>query len=132
MKHEIDLPEFRTPLDNEWFYDNVTFDPVCCKNKLYRPYELIVKKTAPASQLDRIKAEYAEFDVVELDWDKRGLWTMKDHGCYDSAYLHTTAQSMRGFYKYVYEEDDGRLFIQRSPTWIYNGTKHPVAVLFTK
>ena len=96
-------------------------------------------KPAPASQLDRIKAEYAEFEVVELVWDDRGLWTMKDHGCYDSAYLHTTAQSMKGFHMYVYHDErfatvtaakveDDFFHLQTSP---FDGSL-PLVALFTK
>ena len=88
-------------------------------------------KPAPASQLDRIKAEYAEYEVVELVWDKRDLWTMKGHGCYDAAYLHTTAQSMKGFGWYVYD-DDGLFLRLEAVIDNHDEALHPCAVLFTK
>ncbi len=81
----------------------------------------------------RVKAEYGGYEVVILEWDKRDLWTMENHGCFDAAYLHTTAQSMKGFYKYVYEIEDGKFKLSTLASGSRNGkTVQPIAVLFEK
>jgi len=91
----------------------------------------ILKSTIkPAQTLkERIEAEYGDYDVVMLEWicnhlsisDKNVTWS------------HMQAQSMKGFYKYVYERSDGTLHCARNPA-IEDEEKtiQPVAVLFYK
>ena len=89
-------------------------------------------KPAPASQLDRIKAEYAEYRVAMLGWCKDTDALRIDNGVVD--YPHIFAQSIRGFYSYVYEKKDGRIFKYHDPIFAHNSgvMLHPCAVLFTK
>ena len=90
-------------------------------NYLYRE-----EKTAPASQLDRIKAEYTEYEVVELKWDNDMLLIDRDN----RRFHHISPQSMKGFYRYVYQDEDG-LYIDIRPV-LPDVNIHPVAVLLTK
>ena len=89
-------------------------------------------KTAPASQLDRIKAEYGWHEVVELVWEE-SLLQIPSNCAHDGLFCHTAAQSMKGFQYYVYNLPESRLFTTRDTTICRAGkTAHPVAVLFTK
>ena len=97
-----------------------------------------VKTDAPASLLSRIEQEYGEYKVVELSWGEYDLeqerlcLIMVDKCGVKSC--HVLAQSMKGFYRYVYEKEDGTLFLYTSPTCPANEKKtyQPIAVLFTK
>ena len=87
------------------------------------------KKPAPATLLDRIKAEYGEYDVTALNRSECSDLVMSCPGLP----LHTAAQSMMGFYRYVYEKDSGHFFTDTLPVQLgKKGTYTPVAVLFTK
>lgn len=85
----------------------------------------------PKNLEDRVKAEYADFDVVMLEWT--------DNAAPDVNYLqiktgdeefelHTAAQSMRGFFYYIYFQDE-EFYTRDSPS--YNGLQ-PIAALFNK
>ena len=95
----------------------------------------IKPETAPASQLDRIKAEYAEYRVEVCKMREESGDLIIDIA---GRPLHITAQSMKGFYRYVYKGSvEGTFYISRFPTdevaYPANGPIiHPVAVLFTK
>jgi len=86
----------------------------------------------PESLEDRVKAEYGGFEVVMLEWDKRELWTMENHGCFDAAYLHTTAQSMKGFAGYIYLWPSEFYANYEPVKYISGAYTHPIAVLFEK
>lgn len=99
---------------------------------------LILRKTAPLTLLDRIKADFEDYNVIELGFDKPcadGLRMLCSLGS-ESHLSHVIYQSMKGFYRYVYECVDGGLFLDADPTWysaLGSGvTIHPVAVLFYK
>tara|TARA_R110002167_G_scaffold256475_3_gene462879 strand:+ start:5073 stop:5468 length:396 start_codon:yes stop_codon:yes gene_type:complete len=87
-----------------------------------------LSKQEPKALLDRIQAQYPDFEVVELEWDGDGLYRMPS-GAY-----HINAQSMKGFYRYVYFDPDGDFFQSGDPTtlWDTGATIHPVAVLFSR
>lgn len=148
MKREIDLPdlpdgfeytgEFRAPKKLEWIWSqykerpapvvvDYDSDPESDRRLII---ERVIKTAPPLTQLDRIKAEYAEYDVVELEWDKRDRFLQLFR--FNSLHLHTTAQSMKGFQRYVYDGGDG-FTVMVDPVWCVHGVNfHPVAVLFTK
>lgn len=118
--------EYREPAEGEYFYndttgqveqgDGIPFDGPC----------YILRKIEPTLE-ERIAREYGHLDVVMLGWRVSGrslVMVGMDH-------MHVDAQSMKGFYKYVYERgdqlvDSGRATI--SPANV--GTVQPVAVLF--
>ena len=94
-------------------------------------------KPEPESLEDRIKAQYPDYDVVMLEWT--------DNAAPDANFLqistgleeyepHTSAQSMKDFYRYVYQHPDGDLDTNTSPTeqWDKGVTLQPKAVLFTR
>lgn len=107
----------------------------------------------PLSLEDRIKAEFSDKRVVMLEFGREGndnidlLKMMEDqfmYPCESGGYhsTHTEAQSMKGFYRYVYicqsEIDDGEIkfYTSREPTEDYDildggKTIHPVATLFS-
>ncbi len=76
---------------------------------------------------DRVEAEYGGYEVVMLEWEG-DFWCMCSNGT-----LHTNAQSMKGFYKYVYFEDS-EFYALREPTTrnMTGKTIHPIAALFEK
>jgi hypothetical protein len=80
----------------------------------------------PATLEDRIKAEYGDYDVVMLDWDVSNCRLIMA-GTY---LLHIEAQSMRGFYKYVYEDGNDGFYIRSTP--IGHDSDQPFAVLFVR
>jgi hypothetical protein len=107
------------PNQEEYIFDFENFD------YKIKPKELSLE--------EKVRVEYPDYRVAILQWDKRKLWSIKGYGCYDAAYLHTTAQSMRGFYRYVYDMNDR--FIANINTFMHHGdhpNELPVAVLFTK
>jgi len=85
-----------------------------------------IKPEVPCVPLiDRIRGEYAEYVVVELDWFCNLLQFSDGHP-------HIHGQSMSGFYRYVYDDGDG-FTVMVDPVWCVHGVNfHPVAVLFTK
>ena len=130
MKHEIDLPdlpdgfeytgEFRKAYCGEYYMAGGLICECLPVNGTTESYP-IIRKTAPASLLSRIVQEYGDFEVVELKWiDDRLEIDRNGDDCY-----HAAAQSMKGFYRYVYE---ARLMINP----FCNTHGHPIAALFTK
>lgn len=87
----------------------------------------------PATLEDRVVAEYKDFEVSMLEWNGSFL----DYICEGVDFPHTQAQSMRGFYKYVYEFGDF-LSISIDPTTIHHygdgedETITPIAALFVR
>ena len=81
---------------------------------------------------ERIEEEYSNYDVVVFEWgDTQGVEVLKfDRG--RAAYLrHSTAQSIRDFAGYVYENKD-QFDIDARPCFLTNEMELPVAVLFKK
>jgi len=115
--------------DFDWCDFDVNQDVVDIGKFKYR-----IKKPAPASLLSRIEKEYGEYEVVELGWDAGFLRIICEDG---AGRFHTVAQSMKGFYQYVYEytcgDKKGQFYAMDNPTCSYNKqTDMPVAALFTK
>lgn len=88
----------------------------------------------PATQEDRVKAEYGDYDVVILEFDEPDidgvslLCVMHNR----STVSHVLAQSMKGFYEYVYF-DGSEFYTYREPTDELAGkTITPIAVLFVR
>jgi len=81
----------------------------------------------PETLEDRIRAEYSDYVVVMLEW-YNDIWSIeRSDGNFN---CHTVCQSMRGFYSYLYEEDDGGgLYMRETP--IFNAL-HPIAVILSK
>lgn len=120
--------------------DNLFNSPTCGVLKA-RDGEPVESETL----LDRIKAQYPDFEVVMLDfWENTSLPNSRDYlGFRDDAKIkHIDAQSMKGFYEYVYicqGIDDGemKVYTLREPTDSLDalqdlGTIHPVAALFSR
>lgn len=95
-------------------------------------WDTVEYRIKPESLEDRINAEYPDYDVVVLEWEE-GFLSLKTSSILNNN-CHIYAKSMRGFYKYVYfNEECNDLYTSREPTDTYNGnTIHPKAVLFTK
>ena len=142
MKYEIDLPdlpdgfeytgEYREAESGDnyrtWHGSVGTWSVEAEKSEIYY---FILRKAAPATRIDRIKAEYADYYVVELDWNDQNVLCVDVYGL--DLEIHTTAQSVKGFYMYVYERTDESFWTVPEPTYYANTTTHhPVAVLFTK
>ena len=80
---------------------------------------------------DKIKAKWPDKEVAMLEWAKvpsieKELLQMFGH------INHSAASSMKGFYRYVYENKNG-IYIDRQPTGYCDETTNatmPVAVLF--
>lgn len=108
------------------------------RNRSYR----IKPEPAPTSLLSRIEKVYGlNHDVVELKWDLI-TWNDREKRENTAEFLciygrsHMEAQSMKGFYRYVYEGKAG-IYLSANPTdvptnLIGDPIEHPVAVLFTK
>jgi len=160
MKHEIDLPDlpdgfeylkskygteiFRTLQYLDFYYcedtkevkryGSVNDDDSAIGYLIVVPIKLKPEnKKTPPTLLERIKAEYAEFDVVELGFDTNQILSIQnpfDKLPNDDFYPHVHAQSMKGFYRYVYERESNLFLLS---TGAFSGTDgHPVAVLFSK
>ena len=152
MRIEIELPEiegfeytgeYRAPKLGESFL-NYQGEIITFLDGSMDEINPILRKLDPPNLEDRIKAEFSDKHVVMLEFmqegdDKRESLkiTSDDYsyechsGIYHEDYL--SAQGMKGFYKYVYEVEAGKLFPQRSPTTghgIDQETIMPVAVLF--
>jgi len=146
MKHEIDLPdlpdgfeytgEYREPRRNEWFMDDngdALDRNLLCAEEI-GSYPILVK-TAPLNLIDRIEAEYEDYKVIKLGFDKPcadGLRMLCSLGS-ESHLSHVIYQSIKGFYRYVYEIDG--LFTRIEPIYSRSSTGEmftPVAVLFNK
>lgn len=87
---------------------------------------------APASLMDRIKAEYGEYRVAPCRRREESGDLIIDIA---GRPLHISAQSMEGFYRYVYDDvHGGQIFSLYIRPLIFNNNEvvHPVAVLFTK
>jgi hypothetical protein len=77
---------------------------------------------------EKVNAKYPDYEVVMLDWNSLNRWVMPN------GYLHIDAQSMKGFYRYVYQDPDGDWDTSTLTTMMWdNGiTLQPIAVLFNK
>ena len=97
-----------------------------------------IKPVKPETLEERIREEYSGFDVVMLE--ERHLLGIEVHRPVDETIgsiefmPHTTAQSMKGYYEYVYYVEYGDdLYTKRDATDSYDGnTIQPVGVLFTR
>ncbi len=93
-------------------------------------YDYRIKPTQTLKE--RIEAEYKKFNVVMLEHDNCQI--LKLAGGILIRCVHTSAQSMKGFYKYVYEGYTKDLYLSISSvnTGQFDKTIQPVAVLFYK
>ncbi len=96
------------------------------------------EKPQPVTLEDKIKAKYSGFEVVMLEWVILGSNEENSpYLCYTARgrhnLHHTAAQSMKGFFKYVYNEEGDLIHEYDYPTKPWKGkTLQPVAVLFEK
>ena len=101
--------------------------------RLANPAEIQAAKPKVESLEDRVKAEYGdEFEVVMLEWSRINVWSIQSR---QGLVSHAIAQSMKGFYRYVYEnpEPDKSLCHLIEPVWLCDYEPIlPIAVLFTK
>ncbi len=104
-------------------------------HRVERSYGSFVRSFSLPDLVDeeKVKAEYGDYEVVMLRWTKipdcRNLFLKFEGGD-----LHIEAQSMKGFYRYVYQHPDGDWDTSAYPTmqWDKDITLQPIAVLFTK
>ena len=93
-------------------------------------------KQEPENLIDRIKALYTNFEVVELYfWENKSLPNSRKYlGFRDDARIkHIEAQSMKGFNEYVYHNDIGSFYTHTGPVdYIDKKVIHPVAALFSR
>lgn len=96
---------------------------------------------------DKVRAEYPEYDAVMLEWDndifgfpfqwQKVIQEDNGYGAQLSEFgsihkSHTVAQSMRGFYRYVYLID-GVLETSKLPIWPSSQVStHPIGALFAR
>jgi len=138
-KIEVELPElegfeytgeYRKAEPGEWYLNSrnkIDSNP----NSLSTCYEyLIIIHQKPVTPEDRIKAQYPDYDVVMLKENEVFDLVLNAPGLP----LHCNAQSMKGFYRYVYQHPDGDLNTNTSPTkqWDKGVTLLPKAVLFSR
>jgi len=78
---------------------------------------------------EKVKAKYPDFEVKFFRWCSVGRYVFST-----SNDNHIAAQSMKGFYRYVYQHLDGDWDTSTSPTmmWDKGVTLQPIAVLFNK
>ena len=94
------------------------------------PEEIESVKPKVESLEARVKDEYGKKYIIEFfRWSSVNKYSFA--GTKD---LHISAQSMRGFYRYVYQDPDGDWDTSTSPTmmWSEGVTLLPIAVLFTE
>ncbi len=91
------------------------------------PAEIEAAKPKELTLEDKIKAKYPDYEVDMLYWGLTDILSCKGH-------THASAQSMKGFYRYVYQHIDGDWDTSTSPTmmWDKGITLQPVAVLFER
>ena len=91
-----------------------------------KPHEIPVKeKTLP----ERIQEKWPDKEVVMLEFDANDCLQFAS-GHY-LGQIHCTAQSMKGFFRYVYEYGDGELTLFHEPLDVLDDkTIQPIAVLF--
>lgn len=87
-------------------------------------------KPSPKSLEDRIKAEYPGYEVVSV----RDEPILEFESPYDyKVYFLHVAQSMKGFYTYVYLDNNDAITESHSPLIeLGYGVIHPVACLFER
>jgi len=80
---------------------------------------------------EKVKAMYPDYEVCMFYWDTDDTLCMRTS---TSQIYHTCVQSMKGFYRYVYQHLDGNLDTCTSPTmqWARDESLQPIAVLFTR
>ena len=121
--------EFRTNNEYAWqnyYIDESSIDSEPNWNWVGCQYRIKPEPKPEPTLLERIEAAYEGKEVVMLEWGsdslKIGNWG------------HYHAQSMKGFYKYVYQET-GDFSARSSPTLsitVKGATVFPIAVLFEK
>ena len=100
--------------------------------RLATPAEIQAAQPKVESLEDRVKAEYGDYEVVMLEWSRINVWSIQSR---QGLVSHAIAQSMKGFYRYVYEnpEPDKSLCHLIEPVWLCDYEPIlPIAVLFTK
>ena len=80
---------------------------------------------------DRVKAEYGDYEVVMLFWDTDDTLCIKVRKPKIQLY-HSCAQSIKGFYRYVYQDPDLGTSANPALESRKGFTILPIAVLFTK
>ena len=105
-------------------------NPVDIKN--IKPKELSLE--------DRVKAEYGEYEVVMTkEVQHKDVYARKPYLSFEGfSHIagiqpeHTCAQSMKGFYRYVYTCPKGKIFNDMRPLYPYHESNNlqPIAVLF--
>ena len=134
--------------DDEWYYfesgklsrvwQGIEITPRGIENmqvlRPATPAEIEAAKPKELTLEEKVKAKYPDYEVCMLGWYKdcdQDMWSMIYK---DTHWRHTAAQSMKGFYRYVYQHSDGDWDTCTDPTmqWAKDETLLPVAVLFQR
>ena len=139
MKIEINLPEFkgfayigeyRKPLRHDCFLDHDHTMIVTDDDGHYTDDYVFIYIREPKPEptlLERIEAAYPDRKIYRLYWVDDYLYLNRNH----QEFGHLHAQSMKGFYKYVYLTDEDVLACNSTPISEY-AEWETVAVLFNK
>ena len=112
-----------------------------CENNKYerlkvfenlRPAKLHeIPKPKEKSLQERIQEKWPDKEVVMLFWEEGALRVKRPIERETYNLYHCTAQSMKGFFRYVYEYGDGELYLFHEPLDVSDDkTIQPVAALF--
>jgi len=132
--------------DDEWYYielnemdeegrvihgSNIGNLRSCYTVRPATPAEIEAAKPKELTLEEKVKAKYPDYEVCMLYWDTDDTLCMRTG---TSQIYHTCVQSMKGFYRYVYQHLDGNLDTCTSPTmqWARDESLQPIAVLFTR
>ena len=95
-------------------------------------YRIKPEEPKEPTLLERIEEKWGDKEVIMLEWDEHCddvyMLIMKYKECH---WKHIEAQSMKGFYKYVYLTDEDVLACNSTPISEY-AEWETVAVLFNK
>lgn len=133
--------------DDEWYYIKHLAVEVIQGNKINfskdssittlrpaTPKEIEAAKPKELTLEEKVKAKYPDYEVVMLKWDEIPVGVHRLFLPYKKCFFgHTEAQSMKGFYKYVYLVDVGlSTFSRPTMQWAKDETLQPIAVLFER
>ncbi len=126
--------------EDKWYMMGVTDDePYPRLGSDYEPLEVYgifrpckpheIPKTKEKTLQERIQDKWPDKEVVMLEFDANDCLQFAS-GHY-LGQIHCTAQSMKGFFRYVYECGDGELTLFHEPLDVLDDkTIQPVAALF--
>lgn len=147
--HSQDVYRLVIQPEKFYYWASIQGGGVALGKDLLVPHHRLVLRPAteaeipkPATLEERVKAEYPDFEVVMLEWGKgedSDLLLMVSSKRKD--WVHIMAQGMKGFYRYVYDLEDGNwpdirigFLVNREPTFPDSKGRiiHPIAALLSR